>query len=913
MHASCAYDAVCAPQLANAAMSDAVCWKCGGAGVVRPKRKRQRTNGAPPSCSSFSSSASAPPSTDAAPPCKVCRGSGRGGRARVEAPSSSTALPRGFVVGIAGGGLGGVALALALQQRGIACVVFERDGSFDERHQGYGLTMQQGSKALAQLQLPSTDLDGVTTHSTSHYVFDPSGGILGYYGLRFSGGDGGGGGGKCDKGKSGSSNFHIPRQALRHLIVSRLKPGTIAWGHRLQSFECVGWTGPEDGAAGGATQDDAVGGVDDCRAQMEGGSGGSGSCSVSCSGSSNNISTAYGSREGVQLRFEGQPDRTVSLLVGADGIFSTTRRLLLVPPTAPRGKAGPRKAGQDRVKHSSLPQISPLQVGNGGGGGTGQEGPKAGEAEKQEGSEAGKREVTEGKEEEEEEVRSDHLNYLGVVVILGIAPCAHPLASERIFETLDGTTRLYTMPFTAAASTAAASNGGGGGGGGGGGDSAAGSGSRAAGGATHVDAAAAAFAGDSAGTGVGVGDVAGTAAAATAAVTAAATAGDGARTDAGAVVAGRQLARESKSTNGDGVATEEGDCHGRTMWQLSFPCSEEEAAAIRSSRASLLATAEDKCRGWHSPVPALLKATRERGLVSGGPVYDRSLLDPTRLRRARRRLGVDGGGDGRGRGEEHRAAPVTLLGDAAHPMSPFKGQGANQALLDAVLFARLLQQGAKAAKAANVAKERNSNGAIRAAGEFDAKRGKDAKGAHEAKDATGSKCATGATDTTGAVRASGRTATLRASNAAARPTAPRGLEWISAMLCKYETEMLARTANKVKASREAAAILHTLRGIGTGGEGETGGREEAEEANTEEGGEASKCAVLSGKGIGAWSCSGGGGEGGDNDGARVMDVDFDQLVFDAVGPGNAPTPWHREKVERSRAVKREVGGGGGDG
>ncbi len=109
------------------------------------------------------------------------------------------------------------------------------------------------------------------------------------------------------------------------------------------------------------------------------------------------------------------------------------------------------------------------------------------------------------------------------------------------------------------------------------------------------------------------------------------------------------------------------------MWQLSFPIPEEKAKEL--SRLGPKALKKEACdrTQWHDPIPQILTATQETQ-ISGYPVYDRELLNSKLLEKEKQ---------------------VTLIGDAAHPMSPFKGQGANQALLDALSLAREISIGCR--------------------------------------------------------------------------------------------------------------------------------------------------------------------------------------------------------------------------
>ena len=102
---------------------------------------------------------------------------------------------------------------------------------------------------------------------------------------------------------------------------------------------------------------------------------------------------------------------------------------------------------------------------------------------------------------------------------------------------------------------------------------------------------------------------------------------------------------------------------GAAYWFATKNAPRPEKAEPAEHRAELLS----RFGGWHEPIPSVIRATEDADLYFDG-LYHREPVARW----------------GRGR--------VTLLGDAAHPMTPDLGQGAAQAIEDAVVLARSLKE-----------------------------------------------------------------------------------------------------------------------------------------------------------------------------------------------------------------------------
>lgn len=202
-------------------------------------------------------------------PCPICSGSGL-----LESTTQPIIDKENYPhVAIIGGGIGGVALAVACLHRGIPFTIYERDNSFDARSQGYGLTLQQASKAIEGLGIFSLE-KGII--STRHAIHTPEGEIISEWGSRNRP--------KSDtENPSKRRNIHIARQALRFALLEQLGGhDKIQWNHQLVDYK-----------------------------------------------ESNN---------GVDLNFQvngKMHSAKADLMVGADGIRSTTRKLLIGEETTP--------------------------------------------------------------------------------------------------------------------------------------------------------------------------------------------------------------------------------------------------------------------------------------------------------------------------------------------------------------------------------------------------------------------------------------------------------------------------------------------------------------------------------------------------------------------------------------------------
>ena len=131
-------------------------------------------------------------------------------------------MQRVLDIAVCGGGIAGLATALLLTRAGHRVRVHERDADADARDQGgsIGIDGALGRVVLRRMGLDAAFAEIAHPEAAVGRLVDAAGTVL-----------------RESPGVTDSGDAEVERPHLRRLLLDRLPPGTVEWGHRVRALE----------------------------------------------------------------------------------------------------------------------------------------------------------------------------------------------------------------------------------------------------------------------------------------------------------------------------------------------------------------------------------------------------------------------------------------------------------------------------------------------------------------------------------------------------------------------------------------------------------------------------------------------------------------------------------------------------